>query len=86
MSPEPEKLGALRAHHLLALLPAAGIVAGVAFANRTRPHVLGLPFLLFWIVGCVLLTSVVMALLGARDAWRSRGPARERDHGPRPPR
>jgi hypothetical protein len=32
-----------------------------------EPRVLGMPFLLAWIVGCVLLTSVVMAVVGRLD-------------------
>lgn len=56
-----------RARHLLALLPTAGILVGVPFANGVRGYVLGLPFLLFWISACVIATSAVMALLGALD-------------------
>jgi uncharacterized membrane protein len=56
-----------RAHHLLALLPSVAILAGVPFANGVRGYVLGLPFLLFWILACVIATSAVMALLGALD-------------------
>lgn len=57
----------LRAHHWLATIPAAAILVGVPFANRVRGYVLGLPFLLFWIVACVLATSAVMAVIGALD-------------------
>ena len=67
----------LRAHHWLATLPAAAILVGVPFANRVRGYVLGLPFLLFWIVACVLATSAIMAVIGAldrRDAASSPGP------------
>jgi hypothetical protein len=57
----------LRAHHWLATIPAAAILVGVPFANRVRGYVMGLPFLLFWIVACVLATSAVMAIIGALD-------------------
>ena len=57
----------LRAHHWLATLPAAAILVGVPFANRVRGYVMGLPFLLFWIVACVLATSAVMAVIGVLD-------------------
>lgn len=57
----------LRPHHWLATLPAAAILVGVPFANRVRGYVMGLPFLLFWIVACVLATSAIMALIGALD-------------------
>ncbi|MEQ1834211.1 MAG: DUF3311 domain-containing protein [Candidatus Eisenbacteria bacterium] len=55
-------------HRWLAVIPALLILVGAPFANRVHALVLGLPFLLFWIVGCVLLTSVTMAVVGALDA------------------
>ncbi|HEY9428647.1 MAG TPA: DUF3311 domain-containing protein [Gemmatimonadaceae bacterium] len=57
----------MRAHRWLALLPAIGMLAGVPFANRVEPYVLGLPFLLFWIVLWVVITSVVMGIVYALD-------------------
>ena len=65
-------------HRWLAVIPALLILVGAPFANRVERLVLGLPFLLLWIVGCVLLTSVVMAVVGALDA------AYERRKGRRP--
>ena len=62
----------------LAALPGILILVGVPFANRLHPTVLGLPFLLFWIVGCVVLTSLIMALIRWLDdarASRSEMPA-----------
>lgn len=56
-----------RPFHWLAVLPALAIVAGVPFANRVHAYVLGLPFLLAWIVGCVLFTSLIMTVIGALD-------------------
>ncbi len=55
-------------HRWLAVIPALLILVGAPFANRVHGLVLGLPFLLLWIVGCVLLTSVTMAVVGALDA------------------
>jgi hypothetical protein len=43
------------------------MLGGVPFANRVEPYVLGLPFLLAWIVGCVLLTAPIMALVRVLD-------------------
>lgn len=57
----------MRAHRWLALLPAIGMLGGVPFANRVEPFVLGLPFLLFWIVLWVVITSVVMGVVYALD-------------------
>jgi hypothetical protein len=56
-----------RAHRLLALLPPLGFLVGVPFANRVEPYVLGLPFLLFWIVAWVVATSAVMGLIWMLD-------------------
>ena len=56
-----------RPHHLLALLPPLAILLGVPFANGVRRDVLGMPFLLFWILACVVATSLVMAIVGALD-------------------
>jgi hypothetical protein len=53
----------LRSYHWLAAIPPLAMLAGVPFANRVHKLVLGLPFLLFWIVGCVVLASACMALL-----------------------
>ncbi len=53
--------------HVLAALPFLGILVGVAFANRVEPFVLGMPFILFWIVAWVLLTSVIMAVVYRHD-------------------
>lgn len=49
--------------HLLAALPFLGILGGIIFANRVEPFVLGMPFILFWIVMWVVLTSGIMAIV-----------------------
>ncbi|WP_328702045.1 DUF3311 domain-containing protein [Alicyclobacillus fructus] len=51
----------------LALIPILFIFVGVAFANRAYPIVLGMPFLFFYMVVCIVLTSVVMAVVYALD-------------------
>ena len=56
-----------RAHHLLAILPVVAIVGAPWFANRVEPFVLGMPFLLAWIVAWVLVSSLVMAVIGMLD-------------------
>jgi len=66
-------------HRWLATLPGLLILLGVPFANRVQARVLGMPFLLAWIVGCVLLTSLVMAIVGHLDDERAR---RTRSAGP----
>lgn len=72
-------------HRWLAALPALLILVGVPFANRVHRLVLGLPFLLFWIVGCVVLTSVVMAWVGRLDERHAAMLERDRTRpAPRP--
>jgi hypothetical protein len=46
------------------------MLAGIPFANRVRPYVFGLPFLLAWIVIWVIVTSAIMALIFALDNAR----------------
>lgn len=52
-----------RRHHLLALVPLLALLFAPYIANRLEPRILGLPFLLGWIVVWVLLTSVVMFVI-----------------------
>jgi Protein of unknown function (DUF3311) len=47
----------------LMLLPFLGILGGIPFANRVTPYILGLPFILFWIVVWVIITSIIMAIV-----------------------
>lgn len=51
----------------LAALPFLGILGGAHFANRTQPFVLGLPFLLAWIVLWVVASSAILALVYVLD-------------------
>lgn len=65
----------MRAYRWLAVLPAIGMLGGISLANRVEPYVLGLPFLLFWIVAWVLITSGVMGLIYALDRTAARAAA-----------
>jgi len=60
-------VSASRRHRWLAVLPPLAILGGVPFANGVRTYVLGLPFLLFWIVACVLFTSATLAWIAWLD-------------------
>ena len=53
----------MRLIYLLAALPFLGILGGIVFANRVEPFVWGMPFILFWIVTWVVLTSVIMFII-----------------------
>ena len=57
----------MRLHHALALLPAAALLAAPWVADRPI-RMLGVPFLLAWTVGAVLLTSAVMWLIHRLDS------------------
>jgi hypothetical protein len=57
----------MRPVYLLAALPFLGLLGGIPFVNRVTPFVLGLPFILFWIVLWVALTSVIMAVIYRLD-------------------
>ncbi|MGF6723559.1 hypothetical protein P3T43_002914 [Paraburkholderia sp. GAS41] len=51
----------------LAALPFIGILLGIPFVNRVEPLVLGMPFVLAWIVLWVILISVIMGIVYRLD-------------------
>lgn len=57
---------------VFAAIPVLALTAGIPFANRIEPRICGLPFLLAWIVGWLLLTPVCMALAAWQDDRRRR--------------
>ncbi len=67
---KPKPSGTLRWSLVLALVPASALTLGIPFANRLEPRVLGLPFLLAWIVAWILLTPLVMATVHWLDRRR----------------
>ncbi|SMG56239.1 DUF3311 domain-containing protein [Paraburkholderia susongensis] len=52
---------------VLAALPFIGILVGISFVNRVEPLVLGMPFVLAWIVMWVVLSSIIMAIVYRLD-------------------
>ena len=64
--------GGPRPHRWLALLPSILFLVGSPLANRVHVYVLGLPFLLFWILCSVLVTSGTMAVIEALDRRHDR--------------
>ncbi|WP_066072502.1 DUF3311 domain-containing protein [Neobacillus soli] len=52
---------------LLLIIPFIGMGALLPLANRIEPYVLGLPFLLFWIVLWMILSSVVLFIVYKLD-------------------
>ena len=51
----------------LAALPVLGVLLAPYVANRVDPRIFGLPFLLAFITGWVLLTSLIMAAIFVLD-------------------
>jgi hypothetical protein len=52
------------ARYLLAAVPFCAVSVAVPFVNHVEPRILGLPFLLAWIVFWVLLTPVFIWSIG----------------------
>jgi hypothetical protein len=55
----------------LVALPFLGILIGTAFANQVEPLVFGMPFVLAWIVGWVVVGAAAMALVYVLDPVNS---------------
>ena len=47
---------------ILGAVPFMTLVFALPFVNRIKPVILGLPFLLFWILTWVLLTPLILLL------------------------
>ena len=72
-SPEPRPRGggtSRRPAVLLALVPVLALTLAIPWANRQEPRLLGLPFLLAWIVSWILLTPLFMAAVYRLDHRR----------------
>lgn len=57
----------------LAFIPYIAIIVGVFFVNRVTPIILGMPFLLFWCVMWLILSSVIMAIIYKNDPANKEG-------------
>jgi hypothetical protein len=71
-SPGWEEAAKVEARHtpasiILALIPAIALTIGVPFANHLEPRILGLPFLLDYIVLWILLTPLFMFAVYAME-------------------
>jgi hypothetical protein len=54
----------------LAVIPFIGMFVGPILHNSATPFILGMPFILGWLVISVLLTSVIMAVIYWLDPVR----------------
>lgn len=57
-----------------AAVPVVALVGGLPFANRLEPMVLGMPFLLAWILGWVAATPAFLAVAYTIHRKASAGP------------
>ena len=69
--PRPSAGSVLRC--ALAVLPFIGMLVLIPFVNRVEPYILDLPFLLFWIVVWVVLTSACMTVVYFTDPANKTG-------------
>lgn len=71
MSEKPaERPATFRRHHLLAVVPVIALLSAPYVANRLEPRILGMPFLLGWIVVWVVITSLIMGIILRLDGDR----------------
>ncbi|WP_103107502.1 DUF3311 domain-containing protein [Brevibacillus reuszeri] len=59
--------------HILGALPFIGMLGLLPLINQVTPFVLGMPFILFWIVLWVVLTSAILALIFCIDPANREG-------------
>ena len=52
---------------MLGAVPWIAMLAGMPFANRVEPFVLGLPLPLAWAVGCTLLSAATLFVVFRLD-------------------
>jgi pilus assembly protein TadC len=62
----PEAIGMF--FKILASLPFIGTLLGVPLANSVYPLFLGMPFVLGWIVICLVLSSIIMLIIYRLDS------------------
>ncbi|MFD4706893.1 DUF3311 domain-containing protein [Gottfriedia sp. NPDC058432] len=58
----------MKIYHLLALIPFIAILGFSSWANHVEPFVLGMPFLLFWVVLWTVFSTPVMWIIFKLDS------------------
>jgi Na+/melibiose symporter-like transporter len=58
---------------LLSLLPLLGMLGFLPLVNKVEPYILGLPFVFFWVIVWVILTSVILAIVYKLDPANKEG-------------
>ncbi|MDT1065341.1 DUF3311 domain-containing protein [Providencia stuartii] len=59
-------------YHFLVLFPLLALTVGIYYANRVEPFVMGLPFLMFWIVAWVVISALIMLLINILDSKKNK--------------
>jgi hypothetical protein len=66
--PRRQNLEAVKAYRtILAAIPIAALSVAVPFVNRVDPRIFGLPFVLAWIAGWVLITPAFLWTIGRME-------------------
>ncbi|MDQ7978287.1 permease [Paraburkholderia sp. SARCC-3016] len=60
--------------YLLGLIPPSLNVVGAVLSTRPHDVIIGIPAMLFWVVGCVIVTSIVMRLIYILDMCVKKDP------------
>lgn len=55
-------------YHFLVIFPVLALTVGIYYVNRVEPFVMGLPFLMFWIVAWVVISALIMLLINVLDS------------------
>ena len=63
----------VKLYHLLGLIPFIMILGFSSWANHVKPIVLGMPFLLFWVVLWTVLSSLIMWIIFKLDSINKGG-------------
>jgi hypothetical protein len=61
-----------RPYYWLAVIPSLGMLCGIPFVNRATPLIFGLPPLLAWMIGWILVTPMIMGLILTLDRRREK--------------
>ncbi|MFC7392223.1 DUF3311 domain-containing protein [Scopulibacillus cellulosilyticus] len=59
--------------HFLSFIPFIGMLGFLPLVNKVEPFVLGMPFIMFWIVLWVVLTSVTILIIFKLDPANKEG-------------
>jgi hypothetical protein len=57
----------MRNYYWLVIIPFIGMLGGAVVFNQVTPYVLGFPFLLFWILLWIVLSSLTMLVIYQLD-------------------